>query len=82
MLVCIPSKGNNGLEDTLNDHFGSAPYFTIIETDSDRIEVVENRNSKHSHGTCHPLTQLKKYHLDSLLMKAIVMDPVQYKREI
>ena len=71
MLVCIPTNGDSGLEDTLNDHFGSAPYFTLYEIDSEKVEIIKNKNSSHSHGTCHPMTQLKKYHLNSIVCSGI-----------
>ena len=71
MLVCIPTNGDSGLEDTLNDHFGSAPFFTLFESESEKIEIVKNKNSSHSHGTCHPMTQLKKYHLNSIVCTGI-----------
>lgn len=63
MLACIPTKGNAGLEDTVHDHFGSAPYFTLYDSESDKITVLENRNAHHSHGTCHPMNQLARYHI-------------------
>jgi predicted Fe-Mo cluster-binding NifX family protein len=64
MLTCIPTKGPDGLDDTISDHFGSAPFFTIYDTDSDQITIVENRNAHHDHGTCHPMNQLAKHDID------------------
>ena len=40
-------------------HFGSAPYFTIYDTDSKALEVVNNANSHHEHGTCNPMAALQ-----------------------
>jgi predicted Fe-Mo cluster-binding NifX family protein len=64
MLACIPTNGNAGLEDTVSDHFGSAGYFTLYNSETDELEVVENRNAHHDHGTCHPMNQLVKYRID------------------
>jgi len=71
MLICIPTNGDSGFNDTLNDHFGSAPYFTLYDGNSNTIKTVKNRNSSHSHGTCHPMIQLKKYHIDSIVCSGI-----------
>jgi len=71
MLICLPTNGDSGLEDTLNDHFGSAPFFTLYESDSEKVEIIKNKNSSHGHGTCHPMTQLKKYHLNSIVCSGI-----------
>ncbi len=67
MLVCIPTNGNAGLKDTVNDHFGSAPFFTLYDSATEKLEIAENSNTQHDHGTCHPLTQLTKFHIDSVI---------------
>jgi len=67
MLVCIPTNGNAGREDTVSDHFGSAAYFTLYDSASNELKTVENRNAHHSHGTCHPMNQLMKYHIDCVV---------------
>lgn len=55
MRVCIPTETNEGKNSQVYGHFGSAPYFTICDTDKDSVEVVANNNQHHSHGTCHPM---------------------------
>ena len=67
MLACIPTKGNAGFDDTVFDHFGSAPYFTICDTEKSSVTVLDNNNAHHSHGTCHPMNQLATYHLDCVI---------------
>lgn len=67
MLVCIPTNGNAGAEDTVCDHFGSAAYFTLYDTSTDELKVINNRNAHHSHGTCHPMNQLAKYRPDCIV---------------
>ena len=67
MLVCVPTNGNAGLQDTVSDHFGSAPFFTLYDSATEKLEIVENRNAHHDHGTCHPMNQLTKYHIESVV---------------
>lgn len=67
MLMCIPTNGDAGLKDTVCDHFGSAPFFTLYDTKTEELSIIENRNSHHSHGTCHPMNQLSKYQIDSVV---------------
>lgn len=71
MLACIPTKGDAGLNDTVNDHFGSAACFTLINTDTDEITVLNNSNAQHVHGNCHPLNQLAKYNIDCIVCKGM-----------
>lgn len=67
MLVCIPTKGNAGLDDEVFDHFGSAPFFTLYDSENGELKIVENRNAHHDHGTCHPMNQLMKYRINSVV---------------
>ncbi len=58
MKVCIPTLNGTGADDEVCEHFGSAPYFTILDTEGGEPEVIPNGNAHHAHGTCHPLSQL------------------------
>jgi predicted Fe-Mo cluster-binding NifX family protein len=67
MIVCVPSKDDAGLASPLSEHFGSAPYFTLVNTENHEVQSIENKNSHHSHGTCHPMTQLNRYKIDAVI---------------
>ena len=58
MRICIPIVTNEGLKAEVNAHFGSAPYFLIYDTEKEAFEVVNNSDSHHMHGMCHPLKAL------------------------
>lgn len=59
MKICIPTETGDGKTATVYDHFGSAPYFTIYDTESRDLEIVENTNMHHAHGTCNPVAALQ-----------------------
>jgi predicted Fe-Mo cluster-binding NifX family protein len=40
MRLCIPTIDDAGLDAQLSAHFGSAPYYTIVDTESEAFEVV------------------------------------------
>jgi len=67
MTICIPTKGDAGLQDSVFDHFGSAPYFTLYDSESGEVRTLANHNAHHSHGTCHPMTQLAGYNVDCVV---------------
>jgi len=71
MLICLPTNGNACLQDSLSDHFGSANYFTIYDTDTDQLTVIENDNAYHSHGTCHPIDQLSEHQIAAIVCSGI-----------
>ena len=58
MRICVPTETNEGLKSKLHGHFGSAPYFTVYDTEKNETSIIENTNAHHSHGTCHPLGSL------------------------
>jgi predicted Fe-Mo cluster-binding NifX family protein len=71
MLTCIPARGDAGLDDTLSDHFGSAPFYVIYDNISDATTIVKNQNAGNAHGACNPLGQLANYRIDSIVCSAI-----------
>ena len=44
MKLCIPTETNEGKNAKVYGHFGSAPYFTIVDTEKDTVEVIDNAN--------------------------------------
>lgn len=40
MKICIPTLGEKGLDEQVSEHFGSAPYFTIIDLESNGVEII------------------------------------------
>jgi predicted Fe-Mo cluster-binding NifX family protein len=71
MKLCIPTKDDRGSEAEPFGHFGSAPFFTLVDTDTGEIEVVPNSNPHHRHGTCHPMSQLRDRELDAIVCRGI-----------
>ncbi|OGS21058.1 MAG: hypothetical protein A2252_03965 [Elusimicrobia bacterium RIFOXYA2_FULL_39_19] len=58
MRICIPTETKDGKSAAVYGHFGSAPYFTIVDTEKDSIEIIDNANAHHSHGMCQPMGSL------------------------
>ena len=42
MKVSIPTRDMNGLEGIVEQHFGKAPTYTIIDTETDQVTVIPN----------------------------------------
>jgi predicted Fe-Mo cluster-binding NifX family protein len=59
MKICFPSESDQGLKSALFGHFGSAPFFTLVESESNLVEVRDNRDQVHAHGACHPVAALE-----------------------
>ena len=67
MRICIPTETDMCHEAKVYGHFGSAPYFTIYDTDKDDCETVDNSNQHHVHGTCNPIDALKGKDIDAVV---------------
>jgi predicted Fe-Mo cluster-binding NifX family protein len=71
MKICMPTAGNGGMTEKVFDHFGSARYFTIYDTDTKSIEVVENGKEHHAHGACQPLSVVASHEVDAIMTNGI-----------
>lgn len=81
MKICLPTAGKNGLSEMVYNHFGSAQYFTIYDTDTKAVQVVENDNDHHSHGSCQPLGVISKYNVDAIMTNGMGRRAVQMLNE-
>jgi predicted Fe-Mo cluster-binding NifX family protein len=67
MRLCIPTGTQEGNQARVFAHFGSAPFFTIHDTETGLCEVVKNINAAHDHGTCQPMNSLAGRQLDAVI---------------
>jgi predicted Fe-Mo cluster-binding NifX family protein len=51
MRICIPTKDDRGLESGVSGHFGRAPFYAVVETETG--EVAMESNAKNCHGDGH-----------------------------
>ncbi len=81
MKICLPTQGNKGLTEMVYGHFGSAPYFTIYDTETKSIEVIKNDNQHHNHGACQPMGAISKYNITAVLTNGMGKRAVQLLNE-
>jgi len=67
MRICIPTETNEGKSAVVYGHFGSAPYFTIVDTEKDSIKIINNANQHHAHGMCQPMNALTGKSIDAVV---------------
>jgi predicted Fe-Mo cluster-binding NifX family protein len=77
MTICMPTSGNRGLSEEVYNHFGSAPYFTIYDTNTKEVVVLENNNEHHEHGMCRPLDVIAGHKVDAILTSGMGRRAVQ-----
>jgi len=81
MIICIPIEKKKGLKSQVYAHFGSAPYFLIYDTDEDTFEVINNNDSHHTHGMCHPLKVLENQAINVVVCQGMGAKAVQKLNE-
>lgn len=54
MKIFIPTQTDEGLDAKVNAHFGSTPYFTVYETETKQMEIMENKKIPGQHGSGSP----------------------------
>ncbi len=67
MKICIPTMDSNGMKSRAHGHFGSAPYFAVVDTVTGDVHVEANAGRRHAHGDCSPAG-----HVDRLSVEAVV----------
>jgi predicted Fe-Mo cluster-binding NifX family protein len=82
MKICIPTENKEGLNAKVYGHFGSAPYFTIYDTEKGTCETIDNTNAHHSHGMCHPIGALGTLSIDAVVCQGMGARAVQKLNEI
>jgi predicted Fe-Mo cluster-binding NifX family protein len=71
MNICIPVSEDKGLESPVSAHFGSAPLFLIVDTESGNCKAVSNGNLNHGHGLCQPLRSIAGESINSIVVGGI-----------
>lgn len=68
--IVIPVMNKTGLDAQLSEHFGRAPYFTVIELDENRSVVSQRtvpNTSEHFGGTGRPPDRILQFKPDALI---------------
>lgn len=71
MILCIPTNDNRGIEARLSSHFGRAPWFTIVDSDTGKVELLRNDEGRHVHGACVPTDEIRSRGVEGVLCRGI-----------
>ena len=71
MKIAFPTQKEEGLDSQVFGHFGSAPHFIIVDSDTDTFKAAGNPNMIHEHGQCRPLQALSGEAVDAVIVGGI-----------
>ncbi len=75
-MLCCPTQGPGGLDDTIGEHFGRVPTYTLVDTETGRVDVVRN-TSEHLGGSGMPADLLIAAGIDVLLCAGLGRRAIQ-----
>jgi predicted Fe-Mo cluster-binding NifX family protein len=81
MRICIPTETTDGIDSAVYGHFGSAPFFSIYDTEKASCYSIPNANDHHQHGQCMPLAALAGEKIDVVICKGMGARAVQILNE-
>ncbi len=70
MKVCIPTNGNKGLDETVGEHFGRVPTYTIVDIENNDVKVISNE-SHHMGGRGYPPELLTREGVNVMLCSGL-----------
>jgi len=68
--VCVPTATHGGLDDLVGEHFGRVPTYTIYDSETGTVEIVDN-TSEHAGGSGLPGEILSGLGIDVLLCSGL-----------
>lgn len=71
MKIAFPTKENLGLESPIFNHFGSAPFFIVVDSETGKLDIIHNHDLNHQHGNCQPLVALGGTKVDAIVVGGI-----------
>ncbi|ACF46572.1 MAG: NifB/NifX family molybdenum-iron cluster-binding protein [Prosthecochloris sp.] len=71
MKVITPLDENEGALSKVCEHFGSAPFFAVSDTETGTIEIIVNGDSHHDHGQCTPADAFTGMGVDAVVCNGI-----------
>jgi len=71
MKLCFPVEKYEGIQSKVYGHFGSAPSFALIDSETNEIMEITNRDADHEHGKCSPLKALDGQSIDCVIVGGI-----------
>lgn len=73
MILAVPVAEFCGIDSVVYGHFGSAPSFALVDTETLVVEEAGNADKVHEHGACQPMKALAGRAVDGVVVAGIGM---------
>jgi predicted Fe-Mo cluster-binding NifX family protein len=68
MKICFAVEKDEGMNSAVYGHFGSAPAFVMVDTETGSVSTVGNRDTVHVHGACNPIMAMGGQNVDAVVV--------------
>ena len=70
MKICVPTLGENGLNDHVGEHFGRVPTYTIVDLETNAVKIIPN-TSEHMGGQGYPPEIMTREGVDIMVCRGL-----------
>lgn len=70
MRLCIPTMGIKGLDELVGEHFGRVPTYTMVNPDTNEVNVIEN-TSEHMGGSGYPASLIAQKGIEVMICSGL-----------
>ncbi len=71
MKIIVPLDEQAGQNSRMSEHFGSAPFFAVADSENSSFEIIPNTSMHHDHGQCTPAHFFSELGINVLLCNGI-----------
>ena len=71
MKIIVPLHEQAGMHSKVSEHFGSAPFFAVADTEANSVEFMPNASMHHDHGQCTPADFFSQLGINVVLCNGI-----------
>jgi len=70
MKICVPTIDEKGLDDSIGEHFGRVPTYTIVDLETDDVRIIPN-TSHHMGGRGDPPEIMAKEGVNAMICQGL-----------
>ncbi|MCP4670640.1 MAG: dinitrogenase iron-molybdenum cofactor [Desulfobacula sp.] len=71
MKIAFPVKDNRGLESIIDEHFGTAPNFLIVDVETKKLELAANQKLVSGGTSCKTGVFTKENNVDAVVTRCM-----------
>ncbi len=71
MKICIPTIDDGGFEGILAEHFGRAPFLTMVDVPKGEVQVVRNPGCHSRAHECHHIPVLASHGVRAIVCRRL-----------